>query len=57
VVGFELDCRAASGDGVVEMALVFQCVAEVGIAFGKVRLELNRGAIGGDGLIELALIF
>ena len=56
VVGLEPDRRAVFGDGLVELALVRQGVAEVVVGLGVVRLEPDRRAVFGDGLVELALV-
>ncbi len=53
-VGLEPDRRAVFGDGLVELPLVLQGVAEVGVGHGVVGLEPDRLAVLGDGLVELA---
>ncbi len=45
VVGLEPDGLAVFGDGLVELALVPQGVAEVGVGLGVVGLEPDRLAI------------
>ncbi len=56
VVGLEPDRLAVFGDGLVELALVLQGVAEVVVGHGEVGLEPDRLAVFGDGLVELALV-
>ena len=54
--GLSRIARAEFGDGLVELPLVHQGVAEVVVGFGEVGLEPDRGAVFGDGLVELALV-
>ena len=55
VVGLQPDRGAVLGDGLVELALVHQGVAQVVVGLGVVGLEPDRRAVFGDGLVELAL--
>ena len=56
VVGLEGDRLAICGHRLVQLALVLQRIAEVGVGLGVVRLEADRLAICGDRLVELALV-
>ena len=56
VVGLEPDRLAVFGDGLVELALVSQGVAEVVVGLGVVGLEPDRLAVFGDRLVELPLV-
>ena len=55
-VGLEPDRLAVFGDGLVELPLVAQGVAEVVVGLGEVGLEPDRLAAFGDGLVELPLV-
>ena len=44
------------GNCLLELALVFQRIAEVGMSLGIVRLDADRLPIGGNCLLELALV-
>ena len=47
---------AICGDRLVELALVSQRIAEVGVGFGKVGLDADRLTICGGRLVEPALV-
>ena len=57
IVGLEGDGLTISGDGLVELALVLQGIAEIVVGFGVVGIEGDGLTVGGDGLVELALSF
>ena len=50
------DGLAALGDGLVQLALVVQGIAEVAVGLGVVLLEPDGLAVLGDGLVQLALV-
>ena len=56
IVGFDADRLATCGDRFVELALVRQRTAEVGMSRGKVGFDADRLAICGDRFVELALL-
>ena len=56
VVRLDADRLAICGDRLVELALVLERYAEIGVGLGIVRLDADRLAICGDRLVELALV-
>ena len=53
IVGVDVDRPAIGGDRFVELALVLQRIAEVGMRLGIVGFDADRPAIGGDRFVEL----
>ena len=51
----EFDGLAIGGDGLVQLLLVGQGVAEVVVGVGQLRIEFDGLAVGGDGLVQLLL--
>ena len=47
---------AKLGDGLVQLPLVLQGVAEVVVGLGEFRVEFDGLAVAGDGLVQLALV-
>ena len=56
-VGPQGDGLTVSGDSPVELALLSEGIAEVGVCFGIVGLEGDGPTAGGDGLVEFAFVF
>jgi hypothetical protein len=56
VVRLDGDRLPVSGDRLVELALVLERVAEIGMSLGVVRLDANRLPKCGDRFVELALL-
>ena len=54
-VGLEPDRLAECGDGLGQLPLAAQGVAEVVVGLGVVGLEPDRLAVFGDGLVQLPL--
>ena len=56
IVGFDADRLAICGDRFVELALVLQRIAEVGMSLGIAGFDADRPATCGDRFVELALV-
>ena len=55
-VGPQGNGLAIGGDGLVELAFVFEGIAEIIVGFGEVGPEGDGLATGGDGLVELSVV-
>ena len=56
VFRIEFDGLAAAGDGLLQLPLILQGVAEVVVGHGAFRIEFDGLAVAGDGLVQLPLI-
>ena len=52
----EFDGRLEAGDGLVQLALLSQRIAQVVVGPGVLRVEFDGLAVAGDGLVHLALL-
>ena len=55
-VRVEFDGLLVAGDGLVQLALVLQRNAQVGVGLGELRVEFDGLPVAGDGLVQLALV-
>ena len=54
-LGVEFDGLPEFGDGLVQLVLGRQCVAEVVVGHRELGIEFDGLAVFGDGLVQLAL--
>ena len=53
--GRVLDRRAVLGDRLIQLPLISQGVAQVGVSLGVAGIESDRGAVFGDRFLQLPL--